>query len=103
MVFAEHSEHGSSAAPIAKYMIETYFAKKEGKPMPAYPEAGKNPQPEPPAEDAVIVGVPGARRADPHRAARRARGPPGRPARRQLRARACSTSAASSTTSTGRS
>ena len=58
MVFAEHSEHGSSAAPIAKYMIETYFAKKEGKPMPAYPEAGKNPQPEPPAEDAVIASVP---------------------------------------------
>ena len=58
VVFAEHSEHGSSAAPIAKYMIETYFAKKEGKPMPAYPEAPKTPQPEPPAEDAVIVGVP---------------------------------------------
>jgi len=59
VVFAEHSEHGSSAAPIAKYMIETYFAKKEGKPMPAYPEVGKNPQPEPPAEDAVIVSMPG--------------------------------------------
>ena len=58
VVFAEHSEHGSSAAPIAKYMIETYFAKKEGKPMPAYPEVGKNPQPEPPAEDAVIASVP---------------------------------------------
>ena len=58
VVFAEHSEHGSSAAPIAKYMIETYFAKKEGKPMPAYPEAPKNPQPEQPAEDAVIVSVP---------------------------------------------
>jgi penicillin-binding protein 2 len=55
VVFAEHSEHGSSAAPIAKYMIETYFAKKEGKPMPAYPEVGKNPQPLPPAEDAVIA------------------------------------------------
>ncbi len=58
VVFAEHSEHGSNAAPIAKYMIETYFAKKEGKPMPVYPEAGKNPQPAPPAEDAVIAGVP---------------------------------------------
>jgi penicillin-binding protein 2 len=58
VVFAEHSEHGSSAAPIAKYMIETYFAKKEGKPMPVYPEAGKNPQPPPPAEDAIVAGVP---------------------------------------------
>ena len=55
VVFAEHSEHGSSAAPIAKYMIETYFAKKEGKPMPVYPEAGKNPLPAPPAEDAIIA------------------------------------------------
>ena len=55
VVFAEHSEHGSSAAPIAKYMIETYFAKKEGKPMPVYPEVGKNPLPAPPAEDAVIA------------------------------------------------
>jgi penicillin-binding protein 2 len=58
VVFAEHSEHGSSAAPIAKYMIETYFAKKEGLKMPVYPEAGKNPQPLPPAEDAIIAGVP---------------------------------------------
>jgi penicillin-binding protein 2 len=55
VVFAEHSEHGSSAAPIAKYMIETYFAKKEGKPMPVYPEVGKNPLPPPPAEDDVIA------------------------------------------------
>jgi penicillin-binding protein 2 len=55
VVFAEHSEHGSSAAPIAKYMIETYFAKKEGKPMPVYPEAGKNPPPPPPAEDVIIA------------------------------------------------
>ncbi len=58
VVFAEHSEHGSSAAPIAKYMIETYFAKKEGTPMPVYPEVGKNPQPAPPAEDAIVAGVP---------------------------------------------
>ena len=62
VVFAEHSEHGSSAAPIAKYMIETYFAKKEGKPMPVYPEPPKNPLPPPNDEDAVIAGidVPGA-------------------------------------------
>jgi penicillin-binding protein 2 len=34
VVFAEHSEHGYLGAPIAKYAIETYFAKKEGKPLP---------------------------------------------------------------------
>ncbi len=34
VVFAEHAEHGSSAAPIAKYAMETFFAKKEGRPLP---------------------------------------------------------------------
>jgi penicillin-binding protein 2 len=34
VIFAEHSEHGYLGAPIAKFAIETYFAKKEGKPMP---------------------------------------------------------------------
>ena len=30
VIFAEHGEHGSSAAPIARHVIETYFAKKAG-------------------------------------------------------------------------
>jgi len=34
VVFAEHSEHGYLAAPIAKHVIETYFAQKEGQPLP---------------------------------------------------------------------
>ena len=34
VVFAEHAEHGANAAPIAKYTMETYFAKKEGRPLP---------------------------------------------------------------------
>lgn len=34
-IFAEHAEHGYSAAPIAKYMMETWFAKQEGRPLPA--------------------------------------------------------------------
>jgi penicillin-binding protein 2 len=38
VVFAEHAEHGYLGAPIAKYAIETYFAKKEGKPMPTLPK-----------------------------------------------------------------
>jgi penicillin-binding protein 2 len=33
-IFAEHAEHGYLGAPIAKYAIETYFAKKEGRPLP---------------------------------------------------------------------
>jgi penicillin-binding protein 2 len=30
VIFAEHGEHGSNAAPIARHVIETYFAKKAG-------------------------------------------------------------------------
>jgi penicillin-binding protein 2 len=35
VVFGEHSEHGYLAAPIAKHVMETYFAKKEGRPLPS--------------------------------------------------------------------
>jgi penicillin-binding protein 2 len=34
VIFAEHSEHGYLGGPIAKHAIETYYAKKEGRPMP---------------------------------------------------------------------
>jgi penicillin-binding protein 2 len=34
VVFAEHSEHGYLAAPIARHVIETYFAQKDGLPLP---------------------------------------------------------------------
>ena len=34
VIFAEYAEHGYLGAPIAKHVIETYFAKKEGKPFP---------------------------------------------------------------------
>ena len=34
-IFLEHGEHGANAAPIAKYVIETYYAKKEGRPLPS--------------------------------------------------------------------
>jgi penicillin-binding protein 2 len=37
VVFAEHSEHGYLAAPIAKHIMETFFAKKEGRPLPTLP------------------------------------------------------------------
>ena len=34
VVFAEHGVHGSAAAPIAKHVMETFFAKQEGRPLP---------------------------------------------------------------------
>lgn len=37
VVLAEHAEHGSNAAPIARHVIQTYFAQKEGRPLPAFP------------------------------------------------------------------
>jgi penicillin-binding protein 2 len=37
VIFAERSEHGYLGAPIAKYAMETYFAKKEGKELPSLP------------------------------------------------------------------
>ena len=41
MIMAEHSEHGPNAAPIAKHLIETFFAKKEGRPLPVLPNVIK--------------------------------------------------------------
>lgn len=35
VIFAEHAEHGYLGAPIAKHAMETYFAKKEGRPLPS--------------------------------------------------------------------
>jgi penicillin-binding protein 2 len=37
VIFAEHAEHGYLGAPIAKYAMETYFAKKEGRELPTLP------------------------------------------------------------------
>jgi penicillin-binding protein 2 len=37
VVFAEHGLHGSSATPIAQYVMETFFAKQDGKPAPPLP------------------------------------------------------------------
>lgn len=47
VIFGEHNEHGYLGAPIAKHVIETYFAKKEGKPLPVLgPKAPRTPEPE---------------------------------------------------------
>jgi penicillin-binding protein 2 len=50
VVFAEHAEHGSNAAPIAKHAMETFFAKQEGRPLPAPPQPANQP-PEPNGDD----------------------------------------------------
>ena len=39
VIFGEHNEHGYLAAPIAKHVIETYFAKQEGRSLPTLESA----------------------------------------------------------------
>jgi len=52
VVFAEHGEHGSNAAIVARHALDTFFAKKEGRALP----------PPPPSK---IVPVPPAEGDDP--------------------------------------
>ena len=64
VIFAEHGLHGSSAAPIAKHVIETFFAKKEGTPLPTITAPGAPaPAAAPPATvtAAHVEGAPPAR------------------------------------------
>jgi penicillin-binding protein 2 len=58
VIFGEHAEHGSSVAPIAKHAIETFFAKREGKPLPEplKPQAPP-PPPNPPEEPRLDATV----------------------------------------------
>ena len=37
VVFAEHSDHGYQAAAIARHMMDTFFAKRESRPLPSLP------------------------------------------------------------------
>ncbi len=63
VVFVEHGGHGgTSAAPIAKHVMETFFSKQEGKMLPVLPPAkGQVPAPlEPEDPPLQSVPVPGA-------------------------------------------
>ena len=50
VIFAEHAEHGYYGASIAKHIVATYYAKKEGKPLPTL-------VPKPPAST-IIANAP---------------------------------------------
>ncbi len=65
VVFTEHSSHGAESAPIAKFAMETFFAKKEGRPLPVWPSgppgvvaAASRPADEPDAVRAAPIRVP---------------------------------------------
>ena len=59
-VLVEHGEHGATAAPIARHMIETYFAKKDGLPLPKFVAP---PAPAPAAPPVQVAAAPAAVRA----------------------------------------
>jgi penicillin-binding protein 2 len=59
VIFAEHGAHGSDAAYIAKHAIETYFAKRDGLPLPSLtPPAAPAPARPTPAPAQVIAQAP---------------------------------------------
>jgi penicillin-binding protein 2 len=59
VVFVEHSGHGGTyAAPIAKHVIETFFAKQEGRPLPPAPRAKDQPPAPAPGDEPVSPPVP---------------------------------------------
>jgi len=74
-LFAENAEHGYLAAPIAKHVLATYFAKKEKRPLPTL-------EPKPGAAGTVVpaVGAP-APAAGARPAQRSGTAPSTRPAR----------------------
>jgi penicillin-binding protein 2 len=52
VIFGEHNEHGYLGAPIAKHVLETYFAKSEGLPLPVLaPRPSPAPEPVRPEQD----------------------------------------------------
>ncbi len=62
-VLAEYSEHGYLAAPIARHVMQTYLAKKEGRPLPRFPRPTPPPvltetAPVAPAPDAGVAPTP---------------------------------------------
>jgi penicillin-binding protein 2 len=59
VIFGEHNEHGYLGAPIAKHVVETYFAKKEGQPLPVLQQKTAPAQPaKPPAAPVVADAGP---------------------------------------------
>jgi penicillin-binding protein 2 len=69
VIFGEHNEHGYLGAPIARHVVETYFAKKEGLPLPTLkpvsPSVPAAPRPVEPDPDSVTLDVAPIASAEP--------------------------------------
>jgi penicillin-binding protein 2 len=59
VVFAEHGEHGTAAAVVAKHVLATFFAKQDHQPLPVFraPNAPPDSAPPPDREDQQTVPV----------------------------------------------
>ncbi len=57
VVFAEHGEHGTSAAPIARHVLETYFAKEAGQALPVFKPPAAPAAPVTPVVPAAPAGL----------------------------------------------
>jgi penicillin-binding protein 2 len=66
-ILAEHAEHGSTAAIIARHVLATFFAKRDGLPLPpaparkaapADPSVGDDPRPEVTPRQIAAAGSP---------------------------------------------
>lgn len=64
VIFGEHAEHGYSAAPVAKYMMETWFAKLEGRELPTLAPAPTPGAPVAPRPAVVATNRPAGQAAD---------------------------------------
>ena len=58
VIYGEHNEHGFLGAPIAKHVIETYYAKQEGKPLPVLTPKNSPPLPPEPDPDSPPAALP---------------------------------------------
>ena len=56
-IFAEHGGTTGSATPIARHVLETFFAKLDGQPMPVLPGTRTMPAPQPAAPAPAVVSV----------------------------------------------
>jgi penicillin-binding protein 2 len=72
VVFVEHGEHGYYGGTIARHIIDTYYAEKEGRPLPSIDAL--TPHPPPRTIPAAIASTETAQPAAPSPA----RGGPGR-------------------------
>lgn len=61
VIFGEHSEGGGRTAPIAKHILETYFAERDGLPLPVFQNPNAPPPAPPRTTGAGIAGGGGGR------------------------------------------